>query len=221
MTERVFWGNSADRQCLQSKPLLIVISGPSGVGKDALLAHMRQLNRPFHYVITYTTRPKRAEEKDGVDYIYCDVERYHNMVRQQELLEYAQVYGHWYGVPHSEIRYAVEKGLNAIVKVDIQGAATIKRIRTDAVLIFLAPSSPDELIQRLNQRDSESADQIRLRLLKVQEEMNRLSIFDYVIINRDGCLDVTVATLDAIITAEKCRISRLMQLQHNDFCEGI
>ena len=130
-------------------PLLIVISGPSGVGKDATLDRMKKAGLPYHYVLTATTRPKRPGEKDGVDYWFVSEDKFHQMVEKNQLLEWAKVYGNYYGVPKREIKEALKQGLDTVVKVDVQGAATIKQILPDALFIFLMPPSPEELASRL------------------------------------------------------------------------
>ncbi|MBI2872475.1 MAG: guanylate kinase [Chloroflexi bacterium] len=196
-----------DQQCIpEDGPLLVVISGPSGVGKDAVISHLRRTGRPIHVVVTATTRPRRPVERDGVDYLFISEERFQEMVRRGEFLEYAQVYGRWYGVPRSQVREALSKGVDAIVKTDVQGAATIKKGVPEAVFVFLAPPSMEELERRLRQRKTESPEQLALRVRTAQEEMCCLPTFDYVVVNHNDRLEETASRLDAIIAAEKCRI---------------
>ena len=189
-----------------SQPLLIVLSGPSGVGKDAVLVRMRELGRPFHYVVTATTRPRRAKEKNGIDYHFLSQEEFQQMIREGRLLEWAEVYGNYYGVPREDVAQALSRGMDVIVKVDIQGAATIKKILPQAVFIFLMFPSMEELERRLKQRSSESSTDLALRLDKVEEEIKSLPLFDYVITSHQGKLDDVVSQIDAIITAEKRRV---------------
>jgi guanylate kinase len=186
--------------------LLIVLSGPSGVGKDAVLVRMRELGHPFHYVVTATTRAQRAGEKDGVDYYFLPPEEFQQMKVKGQLLEWAEVYGNYYGVPREEITQALSKGIDVIMKVDVQGAATIKKILPQAVFIFLMPPSREELERRLKQRSSESSIDLALRLDKVEEEIKSLPLFDYVITSHQGKLDDVVSQIDAIVTAEKRRV---------------
>jgi guanylate kinase len=196
-----------------SRPLLIVLSGPSGVGKDAVLARMRELGRPFHYVVTATTRPKRAREKDGVDYYFILRKEFQQMMNDHQLLEWANVYGNYYGVPKDEITSALSKGVDAVVKVDVQGAAAIKKILPHAVFIFLTSPSIEELEKRLKKRQSESSADLALRLEKAREEIKSLLLFDYVITCRQNKLDEVVSRIDAIVTAEKCRVKpRIVEL---------
>jgi guanylate kinase len=191
-------------------PLLIVISGPSGVGKDATLDRMKKAGLPYHYVLTATTRPKRPGEKDGVDYWFVSEDKFHQMVERNQLLEWAKVYGNYYGVPKREIKEALKQGLDTVVKVDVQGAATIKRILPDALFIFLMPPSPEELANRLKQRYGSSSADLDVRLGKAQEELESLPLFDYVVISYTDNLDLTVTEINAAVTAEKCRIKPRM-----------
>jgi len=187
-------------------PLLIIISGPSGVGKDATLARMKKAGLLFHYVVTATTRPKRPGEKDGVDYRFLSEDQFHQLAETKQLLEWAKVYGNYYGVPKEEIKEALNRGQDVIVKVDVQGASTIKQILPDAVFIFLIPPSTEELANRLKRRQSQPPAELNLRLNKAREEMESLSLFDYVVVNYTDKLDLAVSQINAIVTAEKCRV---------------
>jgi guanylate kinase len=196
-----------------SCPLLVVLSGPSGVGKDAVLARMKTLGRPFHYAITATTRPKRAGEKNGVDYHFLSQKGFQQMIDKHQFLEWANVYGNYYGVPKEEITSALSKGVDVIVKVDVQGAATIKKILPQAVFVFLMSPSMEELEKRLRKRRSESSTDLALRLERAKGEIKSLPIFDYVITSRQNKLDEVVSQIDAIVAAEKCRVKpRIVEL---------
>jgi guanylate kinase len=196
-----------------SCPLLVVLSGPSGVGKDAVLARMKTLGRPFHYAITATTRPKRAGEKNGVDYHFLSQKEFQQMIDKHQFLEWANVYGNYYGVPKEEITSALSKGVDVIVKVDVQGAATIKKILPQAVFVFLMSPSMEELEKRLRKRRSESSTDLALRLERAKEETKSLPIFDYVITSRQNKLGEVVSQIDAIVAAEKCRVKpRIVEL---------
>lgn len=191
---------------LSALPLLIIISGPSGVGKDATLNRMKKAGLPFYYVVTATTRPKRPGERDGVDYFFLSNDEFHRMVKKKQFLEWAKVYGNYYGVPRSEVEKALKQGHDAIVKVDVQGAATIKQILPDAIFIFLMPPSMGELANRLRQRYNSPSAEFDLRLGTAQQEMESLPIFDYVVVSHKDRLDLTVSQINAIVTAEKCRL---------------
>jgi guanylate kinase len=191
---------------LRSKPLLIVLSGPSGAGKDTVLSRMKESGYPVEFITTVTTRPKRAKEKDNVAYHFVSVESFKQMLKNKELLEWASVYGNWYGVPKQPVKQAMDKGRDAIVKIDIQGAATIKKILPQAVFIFLMPPSMEELATRLKQRHTESDFDLALRLKTAEEEIKQLPLFDYVVVNRQAEIKLAVAEIEAIITTEKHRV---------------
>lgn len=194
--------------------LVTVLSGPSGVGKDAVLSRIKEREGSLHCLVTLTTRPQRAGERDGADYCFLSETEFHQKAKQGELLEQAKVYGNWYGVPRQPIKEALAKEQDVIMKVDVQGAATIRSLLPQAVLIFLVPHSLEELSQRLQQRKTESAFDLKLRREKAKEEMSHLPSFDYVLVNRPNKLELVVAQIKAIITAEKCRVKpRLVEWQ--------
>ena len=192
---------------LPTRPLFIVLSGPSGVGKDAVLSRMRELNYPLKYITTVTTRPQRASERDNIDYHFISTGNFQKMIEHNELLEWANVYGNWYGVPKKPVKQALDKRQDIIAKVDIQGAATIKKILPQAVFIFLMPPSIEELMLRLKQRHTESPFDLTLRTKTAEEELKQLSLFDYVVFSRRDEIDRAVSDIAAIITAEKCRVT--------------
>ncbi len=192
----------------QSSPLLIVISGPSGAGKDTAIAKMREWGYRFHYIVTVTTRPKRAGEVDRVHYRFISDEQFQKMVKTKKLLEWAKVYSNYYGVPKGEIKKALESGEDVVVKVDVQGAATIKNMVPEAIFVFVMPESMEELEERLKQRnDHQSSSDLKLRLNDAKKEMESLSLFDYCVVNHKNNIGLTVSKLHAIITAEKCRVN--------------
>ncbi len=190
-----------------SRSLLIVLSGPSGTGKDAVLSRMKESGYPLEYIVTVTTRPKRAKERDNVDYHFVPVGKFQEMIKKNELLEWANVYGNLYGVPKQPIKQALEKGQDVIVKVDTQGAAAIKKILPQSVFIFLMPPSMEELTLRLSQRRTELPFDLALRLKTAEEELKQLPIFDYVVCNQRDDIDRAILDITAIITAEKCRVT--------------
>lgn len=168
----------------------------------------------LHFVVTATTRPQRAGEVDGVDYRFISRGRFDEMVQGGEFLEWAQVYGNWYGVPRRDVEQALTEGRDVIIKADVQGAATIQRAAPGALLIFLAPPSMEELTERLTQRKTESTTDLATRIETAREEMGRIAMFDYVVINEQDRIDVAVAQICAIVTAEKCRVRpRAVELQ--------
>ncbi|HOT92179.1 MAG TPA: guanylate kinase [Anaerolineae bacterium] len=187
-------------------PLLIVISGPSGVGKDSVLEQLKQRNYPFHFVVTATSRPPRAEEVHGVDYFFVSESEFQHMIRQDELLEHAMVYGQYKGIPKQQVRDALASGKDVVMRLDVQGAATVKRLVPEAVLIFVSAASEEELYERLRRRQTESEEQLHYRMHVAREEMRRIGEFDYVVVNREDALDEAVEQVVHIIAAEHCRV---------------
>jgi len=192
---------------LPAKSLLIVLSGLSGAGKDVVLNKLRKSSYPLEFILTVTTRVHRPNERDGFHYRFISRDKFQELIDRHELLEWANVYGNWYGVPKEPVRQALDKGKDVIVKVDVQGAATIKKILPQAVFIFLTPPSMEELVLRLKQRRTESPSDLDLRIKTAEEELKRLSLFDYIVFNRQGEIDRAVADIEAIIAAEKCRVA--------------
>jgi len=188
-------------------PLFIILSGPSGAGKDAVLAGMKEEGYPLEYITTVTTRPQRAKERNNIDYHFVSTERFQEMIDNKELLEWANVYDNWYGVPRQPVKQALDKGQDIIVKVDIQGTATLKKIMPQAVSIFLIPQSMEELALRLHQRRTESPSDLALRLKIAEEEINQLPLFDYIVVNKRDEINHAVSDIKAIISAEKCRVN--------------
>ncbi|MCS7062088.1 MAG: guanylate kinase [Anaerolineae bacterium] len=201
-------GSEAAASCcvLKPTPLLVVISGPSGVGKDTLLQRLRERGHDFAFVVTMTTRPRRANEVDGRDYFFVTREQFDALIRANELLEHSLVYGDYKGIPKEQVRRALASGKDVLMRIDVQGAEKIRRIAPNAVTIFIAPGSEEELIRRLMARKTETADGLAQRIATAREEMKRICEFKYVVENRDNEIDVAVDQILAIITAEHCRV---------------
>ena len=178
------------------------------MGKDAALNELRKLDRPWHFVVTATTRAIRAGETDGTDYIFLDEPTFLRMKDQGEFVECAQVYGRWYGVPRSQLTSGLEAGKDVILKIDVQGAATVRKMAPGALFIFMTPGSLEELHDRLSLRMTESAAEMELRLKTANEELKQASKFDYQVVNRTDNLEQAVADIDATIIAEKNRPGR-------------
>jgi guanylate kinase len=191
-----------------AKPLLIVLSGLSGVGKDTVLAELRKSGFSAYISISAATRKPRPGEKDGVDYYFISKAKFQAMIAKDELMEHAAVYGNYYGIPKEPVRQALKTGNDVIVKIDVQGAATIKSKYPQAVSIFLLTSTLDELEKRLKKRRTETAAELELRLKTALDELSRLNTFDFVVVNRDGEITHTVEEIRAIIEAEKCRATQ-------------
>ncbi len=187
-------------------PLLIVISGPSGVGKDSVVQRMKERGFPFHFVVTATTRGRRENETHGKDYWFVSKDEFARMIEENELIEYAIVYGDYKGIPKWEVRDALASGQDVIMRVDVQGAETVRKLAPEALLIFITCESEDELEHRLRERKTETADSLALRIATARKELQRIEAFDYVVINHDFQLDDTVDKVRAIIAAEHLRV---------------
>ncbi len=195
-----------DFNVYQPSPLLIVISGPSGAGKDSILQRMKERNLPFHFVVTATTRPPRPNEVHGQDYFFVTKEEFARMIEQNELLEYAIVYGDYKGIPKQQVRQALASGQDVILRIDVQGAETIRKLVPQALLIFVTVESEEELVRRLKRRKTESPEELALRIATARKELQRVEAFDYVVVNREDRLDEAVDTIAAIIVAEHHRV---------------
>lgn len=190
-------------------PLLVVISGPSGAGKDVLLARLQERGLPAHFTVTATTRPRReVNPADHPFLTFLSEEEFDRLLAEDGLLEHAQVYGYRYGVPKAPVRKALERGQDVVMRVDVQGAATIKRLAPAAVLIFLAPPSLEELEARLRARGLDDPEVIRRRLEAAKRELAEQPRFDYVVVNERDRLEEAVDRVLAIMTAERCRVGR-------------
>ncbi len=188
------------------RPLLVIISGPSGVGKDVTIRRMKERGYPFHFVVTATTRPRREGEIDGVDYHFVSTATFEQMIAEGELLEHALVYGQYKGIPKAAVRAALASGQDVILRVDVQGAATVRRMAPQAVSIFLTAESEAELIERLRRRCTENEKDLEQRIRTACEELRRVNEFQYRVVNRECELDATVDAVIAIMQAEKCRV---------------
>jgi len=188
------------------QPLLIVISGPSGAGKDTVMQRMQERGLPFHFVVTATTRPKRANEVQGQDYFFVTMEEFARMIDEDELIEHAIVYGDYKGIPKQQVREALDSGKDVVMRIDVQGAETVRKMAPEALMIFITTESEVELVQRLETRKTETADSLAIRIATARKELKRVEAFDYVIVNRDFHLDETVDIIRAIIEAEHHRV---------------
>ena len=187
-------------------PLLIVISGPSGAGKDTVVQLMKERGLPFHFVVTATTRPRRANETDGRDYFFVTKEEFARMIEQDELIEYAIVYGDYKGIPKAQVREALASGKDVVMRVDVQGAETVRKLAPEALLIFITTENGEELERRLRERKTETAEELALRIATARQELKRVAAFDYVVLNCDDRQDETVDQVKAIIDAEHHRV---------------
>ncbi len=180
--------------------MVIVISGPSGVGKDVVIDSIIGKNPNFHHVVTATTRKKRPGEIDGVDYFFLTKNQFTLKRFAGEFLEYAEVYGNYYGVLKSEVQNPLKEGKDVILKVDVQGALTLKREMPGALFIFLAPSSIDDLLKRMKKRNADTDAAMKIRINKAKEEMKSQKLFHYSVVNLQDNLDQTVKIVHSYIT---------------------
>ena len=188
-------------------PLLVVLSGPSGVGKDSVRRSLQARNLPLHFVVTVNTRPPRADETDGVDYIFISQERFEEMKAGGELLEHAHVYNDFKGVPREQVKDAMASGKDVLMRLDVQGAATIKQQAPEALLIFITAASEEELVTRLQSRDTESEAELKVRIETARQEFKQAAEFDYIVVNAHNKLEQAVDTIVAIIEAEHHRVN--------------
>jgi len=187
---------------IQPNPLLIVISGPSGAGKDSVVQRMQERGLPFHFVVTITTRPQRANEVNGRDYFFVSKEEFARLIEEDELFEYAVVYNDYKGNAKKQVREALISGKDVVMRLDVQGAETIRKLAPEALLIFITTENEDELVRRLKDRKTETHEELALRIATARKELQRIQAFDYVIVNHDFRLDHTVDVIRAIIEAE-------------------
>ena len=201
--------SSAAPREAEGGPLLVVISGPSGVGKDSVLSRLEERGLPFYFTVTATTRPRRgADPADARFYTFLSKEDFDKLLAEDGLLEHAQVYGHHYGVPKAQVREALSRGQDVVMRIDTQGAATIKKLVPSSVLIFLAPPSFDELEARIRARGLDDPQVMERRLEAASREMAERSRFDYEVVNEADRLDDAVDQVLDIMATERARLGR-------------
>ncbi|HEY5982787.1 MAG TPA: guanylate kinase [Anaerolineales bacterium] len=188
------------------QPLLIVISGPSGAGKDSVMQRMQERGLKFHFVTTATTRTRRPNEVHGKDYWFITHEEFARMIDADEFMEHALVYGDYKGVPKEQVRKALKSGQDAVMRLDVQGAETVRKLVPEALLIFITTDSEEDLISRLQERSTETPEALAIRIATTRQELKRVEAFDYIIVNHEDQLDHTVDVIRAIIEAEHHRV---------------
>jgi guanylate kinase len=190
------------------RPRLFVISGPSGVGKDTVIERLRDVFPDIHFAVTATTRPRRPGEIDGIHYYFLTKETFDQQLAHGDFLESAVVYDHRYGVLKSPVQHALNRGQDVIVKVDVQGAATIRQLAPDGIFIFLAPESMSELLRRLKTRKTDDPDVLMERFQAASRELASAYDFDYVVFNETEQVETAMDALCAIVHAERCKIDQ-------------
>jgi guanylate kinase len=199
------------------RPLVLVVSGPSGVGKDAVLQRLRARRPNLRFVVTATTRARRPQETDGVDYHFVSREAFERWITNGELLEHALVYGEYKGIPRAQVSRALSAGEDVVLRLDVQGAATVRRLLSQPqpdgsppiphATVFIVAESQAALARRLAARGTEDRDALKRRFAEAEAECARLGEFDYVIVNRDGRLEECVDALGSVIDAHKARVA--------------
>jgi guanylate kinase len=188
-----------------TNPMLVIISGPSGVGKDTIIAAMKERDHrgEYHYVVTCTTRERRPGEIDGISYRFVSRAQFQDLKDAGELLEANEVHGNWYGTPRDGVRQALSCGQHAILKIDVQGAEVVKSQVPTALLIFVVPPSMETLVEHLKARRTESGEQLEIRQRNAAIELARKDEYDYVVVNEEGHVDVTAERIEQIIAREE------------------
>ncbi len=199
-------GESLSFDLVHPQPLMVVISGPSGVGKDAVLKSLQKRDLNLHVVVTMTSREPRPGEIDGVDYHFVTKEQFEELITQDGFIEHALVYADHKGIPRKQIEDAVASNRDIILRVDVQGARSLRELFPEAVLIFLIPTHEKEWLERLENRETETAEKLQVRIDKAKSELESLQEFDYVVVNAQDRLEETVDAIEAIIVAEHHRV---------------
>lgn len=170
------------------------------------MQRMKERGLPFHFVVTATTRLKRANETHGKDYWFVSKEEFARMIDEDELIEHAIVYGDYKGIPKQQVREALASGMDVVMRIDVQGAETVRRMADQALMIFLTTETEEDLVRRLETRRTETADALAIRIATARKELKRVDAFDYIIVNREFHLDETVDIIRAIIETEHHRV---------------
>ena len=189
-----------------NKGLLLIISGPSGVGKGTVLGRLLEIKTNFTLAVSTTTRAPRSGEKPGLAYNFVDHAVFEEMIKEDAFLEWARVHNHYYGTPLKAINEAIAKGADLVLEIDVQGAVQVREKMPEAVLIFLAPPSMSALEERLKGRGTEDDEKIKQRLVTAGKEMQAYHLYDYLVVNDQ--VEEAALSVSAIFEAEKCRISR-------------
>lgn len=190
-------------------PILVIISGASGVGKDTIAKRLIK-RRPdeFYFVVTATTRKPRDGEVEGVDYFFVTNDEFARMIEEDELLEYAVVYNQYKGIPKQQVRDALKSGKNVIMRLDVQGTETVSKMIPSAITVFLRTPTEADLVRRLRNRETDPAEGVNLRIAEARQEMKRMREFDYCVVNAEDRQETAVDKILSIIDAARCRVTQ-------------
>jgi guanylate kinase len=198
--------NQLSFDVLHPQPLILVISGTSGIGKDAVLKGMKEKDPSLHFVITATSRAPRPGETNGVDYFFLSREEFEQRIARGEFIEHAMVYQDYKGIPRPQVEEALRCGKDVIFRLDVQGAATIRKLYPEAILVFLVPNTTEEWYDRLCDRGSETPDSLKIRVDTAIREVAQIDLFDYVVLNAQDRLDAAVEDILHILQVEHMRV---------------
>lgn len=191
---------------MKDEGLLLIISGPSGAGKGTICKALRERYPWLRYSTSMTTREPRRGEREGISYYFRTNGQFEDLIRENEFLEYAQVYGHYYGTPKKQVLQMIDNGETVLLEIDIQGAMQVKTRYPKGVFIYIVPPSLKVLSKRIHERGTDSEEVIQKRLASITRELAQAHQYDYIIVN--DVLDIAVHKACAIIEAERCKLSR-------------
>jgi guanylate kinase len=195
-------------QC-QTHPILVIISGPSGVGKDTVARRLiKRRPKEFYFVVTTTTREPRDNEVEGYDYFFVSKDEFARMIEQDELLEYAVVYNQYKGIPKQQVRDALNSGKNVIMRLDVQGTETVRKLVPSAITIFLRTPTEADLVRRLRNRKSDPAEGVNMRIAEARQEMKRMQEFKYCVVNAEDQQELAVDQILSIVDAAHCQVQQ-------------
>ncbi len=196
-------------ETISKPPLLMIFSAPSGAGKSTICRKLRDRNPNIVFSVSTTTRPPRSDETDGVDYHFVEENVFKEMIENNAFLEWANVHGGYYGTSRQAVLDEIEQDNDVMLDIDVQGGQQIRRLYSEAVMIFIAPPSMKELERRLRARGTETEQQIKKRLKNARDELEALENYDYLVINDE--VEEAVKEVESIRRAEKCRLQRIKQ----------
>lgn len=203
----------------KEKGNLVVISGPSGAGKGTVINKLLEMNENLYLSISETSRSIRGQEQDGVEYYFVTKEEFRKRIQDNKYLEYAIYNSNYYGTPKDRINEMLNKGIDVILEIEIQGAVKVKELIPDALFIFIMPTSLKELKKRIIGRKTETQEKVVERFKRAYQEINEASKYNYVVVNDE--VEKAAMKVNSIIHAEKCRVDRIEEIYLNNLEEEI